>query len=78
MIRTTCKKCFTEYAQEHRNQLCPHCVDERMSKWIKKETAIEAIGWAYADCCSDLDKGLDPRKTEISDVIKRAEKDLKL
>ena len=37
---------------------------------------FEAIGWAYADCCIDLDKGKDPRKTEMSDVIERYKKDI--
>ena len=45
---------------------------------IKYDAAIEAIGWAYADCCVTLDKGDDPRNTLMPDVIKRAEKDLKL
>ena len=38
--------------------------------------AIEAIGWAYADCCTTLDAGKDPRQTEMSSVLKRAEIDL--
>jgi len=42
------------------------------------DKVIEAIGWAYADCCADLDKGKDPRKTDMSDVLKRAIKDLDL
>ncbi len=40
------------------------------------DTAFEAIGWAYADCCAALDKGKDPRKTDMADVIRRAKKDL--
>ncbi len=42
------------------------------------DSAYEAIGWAYADCCVTLDKGKDPRKTNMADVIKRAKKDLDL
>jgi len=37
----------------------------------------EAIGWAYADCCTTLDSGGDPRQTEMSGVLKRARIDLK-
>jgi len=35
-----------------------------------------AVGWAYADCCSDLDKGKDPRKNIMPDVLDRARHDL--
>ena len=45
---------------------------------VKFDAAIEAIGWAYADCCADLDKGKDPRKIDMGSVIKRAIRDLKL
>ena len=41
-----------------------------------KDKIIEAVGWAYADCCTDLDKGIDPRKTDMNDVLKRVEIDL--
>ncbi|MBE9515947.1 MAG: hypothetical protein IME93_03100 [Proteobacteria bacterium] len=37
---------------------------------------VEALGWAYADCCATLDNGGDPRKTEMPDVLERATKDL--
>jgi len=43
-----------------------------------KDKAVEAIGWAYADCCSALDKGKDPRETKMPDVLERAKKDLNL
>jgi len=43
-----------------------------------KDKAIEAIGWAYADCCVTLDNGGDPRKTEMSDVLRRAQEDLEI
>ena len=42
----------------------------------KHDLAFEAIGWAYADCCVTLDKGGDPRKTDMADVILRAREDL--
>ena len=36
----------------------------------------EAIGWTHADNCVDLDKGLDPRKKDCSDMLRRANIDL--
>ncbi|PHR58767.1 MAG: hypothetical protein COA47_10195 [Robiginitomaculum sp.] len=45
---------------------------------IGDDRAIEAIGWAYADCCVTLDKGGDPRQTVMPDVLVRATKDLGL
>lgn len=41
-----------------------------------REARVEAIGWAYADCCVTLDKGKDPRQTDMSDVLERSYKDL--
>lgn len=38
---------------------------------------VQAIGWAYADCCTTLDAGGDPRQTEMPDVLRRATIDLK-
>lgn len=54
-----------------------------MKKYNRKFTdgtdkIYEAIGWAYADCCTTLDAGEDPRKTEMGGVIQRAVKDLGL
>lgn len=45
------------------------------NKFIKYDATFVAIGWAYADCCATLDNGEDPRKTDMADVIKRAQKD---
>ena len=44
----------------------------------KHDTAVEAIGWAYADCSVTLDQGRDPRDTDMATVIPRAVKDLQL
>ena len=44
----------------------------------KIQIALEAIGWAYADCCVTLDNGKDPRLTDMGDVLKRAIEDLQL
>ncbi len=46
---------------------------------IKQEeisVTATAIGWAYADCCCCLDKGEDPRKNIMPDVLDRASVDL--
>jgi hypothetical protein len=43
-----------------------------------KDKIIEAIGWAYADCCVSLDKGEDPRKNNMPEVLERAKKDLQV
>ncbi len=49
-------------------------IDELKRKQLK--TRAEAIGWAYADCCADLDSGKDPRKTLMGSVLDRANIDL--
>jgi len=36
----------------------------------------EAIGWTHADACTDLDKGKDPRKKIVPEMLERAEVDL--
>jgi len=37
---------------------------------------VEAIGWMHADACVTLDKGKDPRTTNVPDILERATKDL--
>ena len=37
---------------------------------------MEAIGWAYADACVDLDNGDDPRLKEVPEMLERAKTDL--
>lgn len=56
------------------------CMDKARDriKQGKCDAALEAVGWAYADCCTDLDAGKDPRKADMDDVIARAKKDLDL
>ena len=36
----------------------------------------EAIGWTHADACVALDKGKDPRLTNVPSILERAKKDL--
>ncbi len=36
----------------------------------------EAIGWAHADACAAMDKGEDPRNSDVPDMLVRARKDL--
>ena len=37
---------------------------------------MEAIGWMHAEACTTLDKGDDPRLTEVPDIQSRALVDL--
>lgn len=37
---------------------------------------IEAIGWCHAEACTTLDRGDDPRLTEVPDILRRALVDL--
>ena len=48
---------------------------DRIEHYIESVRA-EAIGWAHADACCDLDNGNDPRLTNIQDILARAQKDL--
>jgi len=41
-----------------------------------EEVRMEAVGWAYAYCCSLLDSGDDPRTHEVPKMLKAAKKDL--
>ena len=36
----------------------------------------EAIGWTHADACTSLDKGDDPRLSNVPDMLARAKVDL--
>ena len=36
----------------------------------------EAIGWAHANACIDLDNGKDPRQKEVPELLERAMVDL--
>ena len=51
---------------------------EQSTKELIRDAAIEAVGWAYADCIATLDRDEDPRKTDMAGVVVRAIKDLKL
>ena len=41
-----------------------------------REQRVQALGWMLEECCSTIEKGNDPRKTLIGDMITRAENDL--
>ena len=47
----------------------------RLEHYIEGVRA-EAIGWTHADACICLDKGNDPRLTEVPDILHRAKIDL--
>ena len=36
----------------------------------------EALGWMHAECCATLDRGEDPRNTEVSGMVQRCIRDL--
>ena len=36
----------------------------------------EAIGWMHAEACATLDRGDDPRLTEVPDLLERCRVDL--
>jgi hypothetical protein len=48
---------------------------EKLEKYCEGIRA-EAIGWTHADNCVDLDNGLDPRKKDCPDMLRRANIDL--
>jgi len=43
---------------------------------LVEDRLVEAIGWTHADDCVDLDRGNDPRKKNIPEMLSRAIKDL--
>jgi hypothetical protein len=48
---------------------------DALERYIE-EVRILALGWMHADCCTLLDKGLDPRTMIIPDTLQRALRDL--
>lgn len=36
----------------------------------------EAIGWTWTEACSQYDRGLDPRRSEVPALLERAKQDL--
>jgi len=46
-------------------------IDEKIKKGI-----LLGIGWAHADACCHLDKGVDPRKVVVPEQLERAMIDL--
>jgi hypothetical protein len=40
------------------------------------EQRILALGWATADACAHLDKGIDYREVEVPTILERFQKDL--
>ena len=47
----------------------------RLEHYIEGVRA-EAVGWTHSDACIELDKGGDPRLTEIPDILERSKMDL--
>jgi hypothetical protein len=48
---------------------------DELEKYIRS-VRVEALGWAYADACTTLDRGQDYREIEVPSIIKRALIDL--
>lgn len=42
-----------------------------------KTGRIEGVGWAWMECCSMLDHGLDPRNVEMPAVLAKMQRDFK-
>lgn len=38
--------------------------------------AIQYAGWMYAECCALLDRGEDPRKADVAEMLPRMQKDV--
>jgi len=51
---------------------------KKLMKDAAKESAILALGWMIAEACVSLDNGEDLRNLDMSDILARATKDLKL
>ena len=41
-----------------------------------EEQRIEAVGWTWAEACTLLDQGIDPRTYEVPKVLESTQKDL--
>ena len=42
----------------------------------RKRERVEALGWAWAEACNQLDRGEDPREYDQAGLLPRAYKDL--
>jgi len=47
----------------------------QLEHYIERVRA-ETIGWCHADACITLDRGNDPRLTEVPNILERARVDL--
>jgi len=47
----------------------------RLEQYVEGERA-RAIGWAHADACITLDRGDDPRSSNVPEMLTRAQVDL--
>jgi hypothetical protein len=50
---------------------------DKMEEYIKSKR-IESMAWGHADACADLDRGIDPKNTEIPGMLERFLKDFGL
>ena len=49
----------------------------RLEHYIEQQR-IEAVGWMHAESCVLLDRGDDPRTTEVPEILEKAQTDLSL
>ena len=47
----------------------------RLEAYVEQQRR-EALGWMQAECCTTLDRGEDPRLSEVPEVLERMVKDL--
>lgn len=50
-------------------------VYDRLEGYVKS-VRTQAVGWAWTEACTQLDKGEDPRQYDQSNLIERSEKEL--
>ena len=59
-----------------KNEIYPTSTAYAKLEHYVEEQRLEALGWAHADACVMLDKGLDPRTEEVPGIVERAMVDL--
>lgn len=50
---------------------------DRLEEYVKS-VRTQAVGWAWAEACTQLDNGNDPREYDQSNLIDRSENELNI
>jgi len=50
---------------------------DRLEEYVKS-VRTQAVGWTWAEACTQLDNGEDPRQYDQSNLIERSEKELNI